>query len=355
MSTPDRPLVTFALFAYNQERFIRQAVEGAFSQTYSPLEIILSDDCSTDHTFEILSTMVSTYSGPHSIRMNQTQHNGGLAAHINEVMALAKGELVVVAAGDDISVPGRVEMLMEEWQRNGRPSGMASGTLNIDVSGDVIGQSHWRGKQQFLKAASRTELLHGFVRQEIDCVLPGCSAAWSRTAWEEFGSLANGVVSEDDVLTFRSLLLRGIVLIDAPLVKYRQHSGSIANRPGPKEQNVQSYLAYEKHKSEWAGMEASTFRGILADLDTACQKRLIDDETAKKLFQGIKATIVGLELRSHWWGLPFHQRIVHYTQCPDRRFPLNFTSFLSLETHSKIHTRLARFKRKLSRQRVKKC
>ena len=36
----DRPLVTFALFAYNQEDYIREAVEGAFAQTYEPLEII---------------------------------------------------------------------------------------------------------------------------------------------------------------------------------------------------------------------------------------------------------------------------------------------------------------------------
>ena len=50
----DRPLVTFALFAYNQEQHIREAVDGAFSQTYEPLEIILSDDCSTDRTFEIM-------------------------------------------------------------------------------------------------------------------------------------------------------------------------------------------------------------------------------------------------------------------------------------------------------------
>lgn len=49
----DQPLVTFALFAYNQEQYIREAVEGAFSQTYKPLEIILSDDCSRDRTFEI--------------------------------------------------------------------------------------------------------------------------------------------------------------------------------------------------------------------------------------------------------------------------------------------------------------
>ena len=55
----DRPLVTFALFAYNQEQYIREAIEGAFAQTYQPLEIILSDDCSTDRTFEIMREMGS--------------------------------------------------------------------------------------------------------------------------------------------------------------------------------------------------------------------------------------------------------------------------------------------------------
>ena len=54
MNMSERPLVTFALFAYNQEKYIREAVEGAFSQTYQRMEIILSDDCSTDSTFDIL-------------------------------------------------------------------------------------------------------------------------------------------------------------------------------------------------------------------------------------------------------------------------------------------------------------
>jgi glycosyltransferase involved in cell wall biosynthesis len=40
MTAHERPLITFALLAYNQERLIREAVEHAFSQTYSPIEKI---------------------------------------------------------------------------------------------------------------------------------------------------------------------------------------------------------------------------------------------------------------------------------------------------------------------------
>jgi glycosyltransferase involved in cell wall biosynthesis len=50
------------MFAYNHERFIAEAVRGALSQTYSPLEIIISDDCSTDRTFEIIQSEVAGYS-----------------------------------------------------------------------------------------------------------------------------------------------------------------------------------------------------------------------------------------------------------------------------------------------------
>ena len=72
MSQSRRPLITFALMAYNQEQLIEEAVAGALAQTYSPLEIILSDDCSTDRTFEIMEEMADEYKGPHSVSIRRT-------------------------------------------------------------------------------------------------------------------------------------------------------------------------------------------------------------------------------------------------------------------------------------------
>jgi cellulose synthase/poly-beta-1,6-N-acetylglucosamine synthase-like glycosyltransferase len=45
LSDDNRPLVSFILLTYNQERFVNEAVEGALAQTYTPLEIIISDHC----------------------------------------------------------------------------------------------------------------------------------------------------------------------------------------------------------------------------------------------------------------------------------------------------------------------
>src|SRR4051812_14455329 len=73
----ERPLVTFVLFSYNQERYIREAVAGALAQTYQPLKIVISDDCSTDRTFEIVREMASAYTGPHKIVLRRNPKNLG--------------------------------------------------------------------------------------------------------------------------------------------------------------------------------------------------------------------------------------------------------------------------------------
>lgn len=115
MNMSERPLVTFALFAYNQEKYIREAVEGAFSQTYQRMEIILSDDCSTDSTFDILNEMASNYRGSKKIIVRKTEKNRGTLLHVADVAKIAKGNLIILAAGDDISKPHRTKVIVRTW------------------------------------------------------------------------------------------------------------------------------------------------------------------------------------------------------------------------------------------------
>ena len=135
------PLVTFALFAYNQEQFILQAVEGALSQTYTPLQIILSDDCSTDRTFDLMEGLLATYKGPHSILLNRNESNLGLGRHVNRVVSLAKGDLLVAAAGDDVSADNRVTTLAALWLNRERPSAIYSDCYVIDTNDRIIADS----------------------------------------------------------------------------------------------------------------------------------------------------------------------------------------------------------------------
>nr|WP_298925240.1 glycosyltransferase family 2 protein [uncultured Erythrobacter sp.] len=113
------PLVTFAVFAYNQEKYVREAIEAAFAQTYSPLEIILSDDCSVDGTFAIMQEMAADYTGPHTVTARQSPQNRGLLPHVLDVVRAAQGKYMIVAAGDDISLPQRTDRLVKLFEEEG--------------------------------------------------------------------------------------------------------------------------------------------------------------------------------------------------------------------------------------------
>ena len=58
-----QPLVFLCVLTYNQKEFVSKAVSAAFSQTYRPLETILSDDASSDRMYEIMGGLAKTYSG----------------------------------------------------------------------------------------------------------------------------------------------------------------------------------------------------------------------------------------------------------------------------------------------------
>jgi glycosyltransferase involved in cell wall biosynthesis len=220
-STPEkRPLVTFALFAYNQEKFIREAVDGAFSQTYSPLEIILSDDCSADRTFEIMKEMATHYQGPHRIVLNKNSKNVGLANHINNVADLTNGEWIVMAAGDDVSLSERVEKLIECLNES-KASCVFSDLLNMDVSGNVNG--FYFGVNQPAPPTLQT------ILKSCSCWVLGGSSCYSVKLLKEFPRIDERVICEDNVLPFRACLAQGVVYLDKVLVRYRSHADNLFN------------------------------------------------------------------------------------------------------------------------------
>lgn len=208
-----KPLVTFALIAYNQEKYIREAVEAALSQTYSPLEIILSDDCSADRTFEVMRELAECYTGQHKLLLNHNKINQGIGQHINRVMEIAQGELIVIAAGDDISVPERVDVIVAAWLASNKMSlSLHSGFTEIDEEGQVISVRQNRNALNFDNIAE-------CVAKNIG--VTGATHAWAKINFEKFGPLRNDLTHEDCAIPLRAMLLGRVEYIDIPLVKYR--------------------------------------------------------------------------------------------------------------------------------------
>lgn len=209
-------LASFVVIAYNQENYIRDAIDGAFYQTYSPLEIILSDDCSTDSTFEIMKSMAAVYRGPHTIRLNRNERNLGIASHFNKVFDLIESDFFIGAAGDDISLPNRVERIMCEFQRH--PDWMAVAS-SVQLFGD---------KEEIVITANpnRRKTLFELC---IDPPSPrGCAAAYRRELYDKFPLLHPKTLAEDIAYTFRAGLLGVSASVSDVLVKYRVSINSVS-------------------------------------------------------------------------------------------------------------------------------
>lgn len=213
----EKPLITFALFAYNQEKYIREAIEGAFSQTYSPLEIILSDDASSDGTYQIMRDEAEKYKGPHKIIINKNVCNQGIGGHINKIMSISSAEMIIIAAGDDVSRRDRAQEVYEKWKScNFATISIHSGWCKIDEHGNKLRVEENRWKED-INDIEKTLKKKAYVL--------GATHAWHRNVFKFFGPLLEGVTYEDQAIQIRSALIGRVCYINEPLVFHRVGTG----------------------------------------------------------------------------------------------------------------------------------
>jgi glycosyltransferase involved in cell wall biosynthesis len=208
------PRVTLILLAYNQSEYLPAAIQACMDQIGEPIEILLSDDASTDGSYELMREMAALYRGPHDIVVRQNETNLGIGEHYNRVVAASRGELLVTAAGDDISAPSRVKTLLVAWDQAGhKPDLIASDVIDMDVTGVELGDIHvadlslWRSPDDWI--AKRPYVI-------------GASHAFTRRMHERFGPFRPDLSYEDQVMALRACCMGGGITVSQPLVRYRR-------------------------------------------------------------------------------------------------------------------------------------
>lgn len=107
------PKVAAIFITYNQKAYVVDALQSIFDQSYQNFEIIISDDCSTDGTYEVLDSIVSNYQGPHKICLNRSSKNIGIGANTQSAINLSDADFYITCDGDDISHKDRFEKIIE--------------------------------------------------------------------------------------------------------------------------------------------------------------------------------------------------------------------------------------------------
>jgi glycosyltransferase involved in cell wall biosynthesis len=98
-----QPLVSVVVVTYNSSQYILETLESAKNQTYQNLELIISDDCSSDSTLEICREWINKNTNRFiRIELIETFENTGITANCYRGYSNTRGEWVKIIAGDDI-------------------------------------------------------------------------------------------------------------------------------------------------------------------------------------------------------------------------------------------------------------
>ncbi len=183
-----------------------------------PCEIIVSDDSSGDDTLAIAAGVLEGYDGPHRVRLRSTARNLGLCAHLNELAAEARGDILVFLAGDDIAYPERVETLLRAFA-DPAVQLVGSAVDDIDRDGRLIA-ARVRGLPE---RVDQRWFLH---RGKLATVL-GASMALRRELLTTLPPLVGKV--EDNMLSLRAALLGDCACVAEPLLGYRRHDSNLGD------------------------------------------------------------------------------------------------------------------------------
>lgn len=112
------PKVSVMVVTYNHSKFIVQTLEGILNDDYANFEVIISDDASIDGTQDILKKIATKYSD--KIKLILNEKNIGITKNCNKAFFASSGEYIILFAGDDVFIPGKISAQIEAFKLNPR-------------------------------------------------------------------------------------------------------------------------------------------------------------------------------------------------------------------------------------------
>ena len=306
-------LVSLCLFTYMQEDFVAQAVKGVLAQTYSPLEIIISDDCSTDNTFDIIKSITANYQGGAKLIVNRNNKNLGLSAHVNKIFSEAKGEFIVVAAGDDISLPNRVTKYVEAFEKDDGIVSVSCTLKEINQKGAIISKP----------STNKSDIIYTLddYIKDFDLHVNGASRAIRKTVFDKFGDLNTSCPTEDSPYLLRSFMLGKVCLLADELVMYRLHEDNLSNSDNLHKMSIKAIINQYENDIRMA----VDFKSINTHQEKALLNKIIN---IKKKRESNKKDF--LKRRAKQFLRNFYERIAHPFVTPINRIYNQLTNTIYL-------------------------
>ena len=215
------PMVSVILPTYNRESYLAESIESVLAQTYTNFELIIVNDCSTDHTAELLEVYRKK---DQRIRVIENEINKGAPASRNIAVELAGGKYLAMMDSDDISLPTRFEKQVAFLEKQPQTYVLGSSAIVIDPQGKAMGEWHLPTRDRLIR-------WHSIFRNSRVFCNP--SVMMRASIFDYVPKFNENNRASDDSELWATIFPHkelGFANLADKLVKYRSHSVSITGQ-----------------------------------------------------------------------------------------------------------------------------
>lgn len=210
--------ISIIMPAYNEERFIGEAIESVLGQTYKDFELLILNDGSQDRTLKIAQSYAQRDS---RIRV-ESHPNMGLPSTMNRGLELARNEWLAIMHGDDVMMPNRLECNLAFLGEHPECAVVGGWCKHIDSQGRTIakGESPMVTHEAVRMVYEANELI----------TFNGCTSLFRKSAVLAVGGFRPQFRVTEDADLWTRVFEAGYKILIQPeyLAKYRIHAGSVS-------------------------------------------------------------------------------------------------------------------------------
>ena len=201
------PLISIAMATYNGEKYLKEQLESIYAQTYKNIEVIVTDDCSTDKTVEILKQYAASY----QLKYFVNEQNLGYVKNFEKAISLCSGDFIALSDQDDIWETDKLEVLLNKIGSNLL---IHSDCSIIDNQSNMI-KPYWKEKNLY-HTDFRTLLFKN--------VVTGCTVLFNKDLLNGALPFPEGIAYHDWWLALYAAKHDRITYTSKCLTQYRQHN-----------------------------------------------------------------------------------------------------------------------------------
>lgn len=216
ISNKASPLVSVIIANYNYGRFLPQAIESVFKQTYRNIELIIVDDGSTDNSREIIESYGESIT-------TIFQRNAGQGAAFNAGITRSRGEIVCFLDADDYFHESKLAKVVAAFLEHPQWVQISHGRTSINTEGVPIGSGS--------KTHNQGDVSHLLLQWGRYAMAITSALAYRRTVLEEVLPIPTERGEAADTYLAAAVPFYGEVgCIDEPLMFYRMHGNNLQAR-----------------------------------------------------------------------------------------------------------------------------